>query len=130
MCKLLVIWNDNGSYGAWDVVDVRNDGVGWGTREGYPQFLKVSLPGVTVDQARFLQEVQYDPTGTTDYDTGKPDQRLHKRAWKIKQANVPPPLYAQIEAAYLANEVYVVPDADGMLAWLEKKIDGSGKGSW
>lgn len=130
MCKLLVIWSDNGSYGAFDVVDVREDTVEWGGLEGYPNFLRVSLPGITVEQAKFLMEVQRDPTGSIDYDSGKRQDILYKRGWKIKSGNIPPPLYAQIEAAYLVSGEYEITDADGMLAWLEKKIDGSGKGSW
>lgn len=130
MAKLLVMWSDNGSYGSLDVVDVREDSVPWGNREGYPTFLRVSLPGVTPEQAQFLMDVEFDPDGLIDKETGGPQQVRHKRAWKIVQSRINPPIWAQLEAAYMVSGEYVVPDANGMLAWLEKKIDGSGKGEW
>lgn len=130
MAKLLVMWGDNGKYGSFDVVDVREDSVPWGNLEGYPTFLRVSLPGVTVDEARFLQDVEFDPDGLIDKETDRPQQVLHKRAWKIVQSRINPPILADIEAAWMVSGEYVVPDANGMLAWLEKKIDGSGKGEW
>ncbi|KPK37046.1 MAG: hypothetical protein AMJ65_15555 [Phycisphaerae bacterium SG8_4] len=117
-------------YKRFDVVDVRDDSVQWGGLEGYPIFLRVYLPGITVDQARFLQEIQYDPTGHIDPDTGNPDRMLYKRAWRIVESRITPPIMAQIEAAWMVSGEYVVPDADGMLAWLEKKIDGSGRPEW
>ena len=131
MARLLVRMADTPSgYKRFDVVDVRDDSVQWGGLEGYPIFLRVYLPGITVDQARFLQEIQYDPTGHIDPDTGNPDRMLYKRAWRIVESRITPPIMAQIEAAWMVSGEYVVPDADGMLAWLEKKIDGSGRPEW
>lgn len=130
MCKLLVMWADTPGYRRFDVVDVREDSVEWGGREGNPTFLKVGLPGISVEQATFLTEVQYDPDGDLDYDSGKPKDRLHKRGWHVVENRINPPIMAQLEAAWAVSGEYVVADADGMLAWLEKKIDGSGKGEW
>lgn len=130
MARLLVRMADAPAFKRFDVVSVRDDSTPWGNLEGYPTFLRVSLPGVTVDQAKFLTEVQFDPDGLLDKDTGQPMQMMHRRAWKIVESRINPPILAQIEAAWMVSGEYVVPDANGMLAWLEKKIDGSGKGEW
>jgi len=132
MAKLLVRWIDNPGIHTkrFDVIDVRDDSVEWGSKEGFPSYLRVSLPGVTKEEAQFLSEVEWDQNGPLDIDTGRGTTKLHARKWKIKEGNIPPPLFAQIEVAYMISNEYVVPDANGMLAWLEKKIDQSGKGSW
>ncbi len=133
MAKLLVRWIDNpGVTGTkrFDVIDVREDSVEWGSREGFPTYLRVSLPGVTRAQAQFLSETEWDQTGPLDPDTGRGNNKLTARAWKIKEGNIPPPLFAQIEVAYMISNEYVVPNATFLLGWLEKKIDGSGRGSW
>ncbi len=131
MCLLLVRMADTPSgYKRFDVVDVREETVPWGAREGFPTFLKVKLTGVTVEEAQFLMDLEYDPTGTTDYDTGELDQKLHKRGWRILESRINPPIMAQIEAAWMVSGEYVIDNADGMLAWLEKKLHGSGKGAW
>lgn len=133
MAKLLVAWTSRPGVGVkqFDVVDVRDDSVEWGAREGLLSgYLRVSLPGVSREQALFLMDAEFDPLGRIDPDTGKGRDILTARAWKIVEARITPPILAQIEAAYMVSGEYVVQNADGMLAWLEKKIDGSRKGRW
>jgi hypothetical protein len=121
---------DTLSYKRFDVVEVREEDVVWGTKEGYPTFLKVKLTGVTVAEAQFLMDVEYDPDGALDIDTGKPQHKLHKRGWRVVENRITPPILAQLEAAWMVSGEYVIDNADGMLAWLEKKLDGSGKAAW
>lgn len=131
MAKLLVKWETNpntGHFTRFDVVSVRDDSVPWGNLEGYPTFLRVYLPGISVEQAKFLTEAELG--GPLDLDTGVGTVKVNKRAWRVVESRINPPIYAQLEAAYLVSGEYEVSNPDGMLAWLEKKIDGSGRGSW
>ena len=132
MAKLLVRWVDTPGMGTkrFDVIDVRDDSVEWGGLEGFPTYLRVYLPGITREEALFLSETEWDQTGPLDPDTGRGNLKLHARAWRVVESRINPPIMAQLEAAYMVSGEYEIPDASGMLAWLEKKIDGSGKGSW
>jgi hypothetical protein len=132
VARLLVRWVDTPATKRFDVIDVRDDSVEWGSKEGYPTYLRVKIEGVTKEQCLFLVEPELDPTSGQDPDTGTYLGKLHKRAWKIVESRINPPIYAQIEAAYMVSGEYVITaaQADGVLAWLEKKIDGSGKGNW
>jgi hypothetical protein len=94
----------------------------WGRLEGYPTYLKVDLPGIPVEDAAFLQEMQTDPDAT------EPQHYLHRRAWSIMSNRINPPILADITAAYEANEPYVVEDADGMLDWIRRKYDNAPPG--
>jgi hypothetical protein len=123
MCRLLIRWIDKEdtvqgrpNTKAWDVIVVMPDDHEWGQREGYPTYLKVDLPGIPVEDAEFLVEIQEEP-GTTDF--------MHRRGWGIMSNRITPPILADITAAYEANEPYVVEDADGMLNWIRRKYDNA-----
>ncbi len=134
MCKLLVRWIDNpGATGTkrFDVIDVRDDSVEWGSREGFlSNYLRVSLPGVTPQQAQFLTEKEWDQNGPLDFDTGRGTTRIHARRWHIVESRINQSTMDALWDKFILSEEFVVFDAQNMLAWLEKKIDGSSRGNW
>jgi hypothetical protein len=126
MCRLLVRWIDkpdtvqghpNTKVG--DVVIVAPDDWVWGRLEGYPQYLKVDLPGIPVEDATFLQDIQTDP------DAAEPGEYLYRREWGIMSNRITPPILADLTAAYEANVAYVVENPDGILNWIRRKYDNA-----
>ena len=126
MCRLLVRWIDkpdtvpgrpNTKTG--DIVIVAPDDWKWGTKEGYPQYVKIDLPGITIKEAAFLQDIHFeDPEDrSSDY--------LYRREWGILSNRITPPILAQIEAAYEANVPYVVQNPDDILNWIRRKLDNA-----
>jgi hypothetical protein len=102
-----------------DVVVVVPDGWVWGRLEGYPLFLKVDLPGVSVEDARFLTEIHFeDPEDISS-------NHLFRREWGILANRITPPILADITAAYEANEPYVVSNPDDILNWIRRKLDNA-----
>lgn len=127
MANLLIRYIDNpGTRGTkkWDVIDVRDDSVPFGTREGYPTYLKVHFGNVSVDEVRFLTEPELDPASPVDPDTGEFTGKLTARAYKLLESRLNPPTLAALEAAWLVSGVYDIPDASEMLGWFEKKLGG------
>jgi hypothetical protein len=114
----------------FDVIDVRDDTVPWGNREGYPTYLRVWLQDVTEAEAMFLVRPEGDPATGLDFDTGLPIGNLTARAYHILESRINPPTLAQIEAAWMVSGEYVIVDGQGMLAWVEKKIDNSTPPAW
>jgi hypothetical protein len=126
VARLLVRWVDKPDVvpgrpntKAFDVVIVAPDGWEWGALEGYPQYLKVDLPGIAPEEAAFLQDIQVDP------DDPDADAWLTRRAWGIMSNRITPPIMAQLEAAYEANVPYVVQNPDDILNWIRRKLDNA-----
>lgn len=134
MCRLLVRFQDTpGPRGTkkWDVIDVRDDSVEWGNLEGYPTYLRVKLEGVTKEEALFLMDREWDPAfGYDKEDPSQGNKPLYSRAYRILESRLNPPILSAIEAAWMVSGEYVVTDGQGVLAWLEKKLDGSTPPAW
>lgn len=135
MAELLVFWASTEhpeDAERFDVIVVYPDGHEWGLKEGAPNFLRVSLPGISVEQAEFLLDTERDSPQLFFPETGDPMQQVktRHRAWRIVESRIPPPIMADLEAAFIVGGKYVVQNPDNLLAWLEKKLDGSGRGAW
>lgn len=69
MCELLIMAinksnpdpeKDKGCYKRGDIVTIHPDNHIWGDQEGLPTFIKIKIPGLTVDMARKVTEQGMD----------------------------------------------------------------------
>lgn len=130
MCRIVVRWIDKEDVPggapnrkAFDPVAVLENGQDPGSRIGYPTYMIFDLPDCTVQGSEFLLLPQYDPTGPTDLDTGKPTKLKDRAGFAMAWHRLPTPTQDAITAAYEADEPYVVPGVtdEDLLNWFDKK---------
>ncbi len=116
MAELLVRWQSKTGLSdtrRGDIIVVMEDGHVWGGKEGFPNHLKVSLPGIPKSDISDLTVVE---------DAFNGDGIAHiRRQWTMADINIPSPVLNLLNAAFVVDEKFVVPNPSDILQWIRRR---------